>query len=85
MSLFHHSSAGFELVLGSPYFDISNLTMNILTSIIANPASVSRICVGGPGFCGISGADGSVTNVNGGYCADVGPPQAQVSGVCSTF
>ena len=56
-----------------------------LTSIAANPASISRICVGGPGFCGVTGAEGSSTLVNGGYCKDVGPPQPQVSGVCSTF
>ena len=64
---------------------IASLTTAILTSLAANPASVSRICVGGPGACGIYGADGSSTQVNGGYCADVGPPQPQVSGICTTF
>lgn len=53
--------------------------------VSANPLSVSSIFLGGPGFCGITGLDGSQTTVQGGYGADVGPPQVQVSGVCSTF
>lgn len=54
-------------------------------SVPANPLSVSSIFLGGPGFCGITGIDGSETTVQGGYEADVGPPQVQMSGVCSTF
>ncbi|KAK4693058.1 hypothetical protein P7C71_g4264, partial [Lecanoromycetidae sp. Uapishka_2] len=58
---------------------------NFQSFTITNPLSVSKIFLGGPGFCDITGVDGSQTTVQGGYEADVGPPQAQVSGVCSTF
>ena len=62
-----------------------SLGIIILTSVAANPLSVSSIFLGGPGFCSITGAHGSETTVQGGYGADVGPPQIQVSGVCSIF
>ena len=62
-----------------------SLGIIILTSVAANPLSVSSISLGGPGFCVITGVDGSETTVQGGDEVDVGPPQVQVSGVCSTF
>ena len=58
---------------------------NIYPSLPANPLSVSTCALGGPGFCGLTGADGSDFEVNGGYSVDIGPPQPLTGGVCSTF
>ena len=59
-------------------FDADELTK------LANPLSVSRIAFAGGAICFFTGADGSsvVLQYQQIREADVGPPQAQISGYC---
>ncbi|MCJ1354006.1 MAG: hypothetical protein MMC33_003993 [Icmadophila ericetorum] len=52
---------------------------------ITESLSCSMLCLEGGATCLVTGIDGSETELIGAMCADVGPPQVQVSGSCLAF
>jgi len=56
-----------------------------LTSLTANPLSISKITSLGGATCSFRGIDGSNTFLVGAQTVDVGPPQTQVAGSCRKF
>ncbi|MCJ1400075.1 hypothetical protein MMC11_003278 [Xylographa trunciseda] len=72
----------FEGATPEAFFTESVRTDNV-PFYITNPLSISHIKSDGGASCTFFGVDNSVTSVYGAETVDVGPPQTQVSGICS--